>query len=160
MRTVAFLSPIFASAHLPRAVPSLVIASAFSVLVLYAWAAVCFSFFRFIRPETQDSQRHFLEAHYRFYTTRPVFSQRAVSQTRPEVTQQTIREAGKRGWFMSLPVLFTLSLEPTNSDAFFSIGVLLSCGVAFFGGLMFAYSWYGLRCFRMLGLKSYTKGAP
>lgn len=127
---------------------------AFSVLVLYAWAAVCFMFLRFVRPETQDSQRHFLEAHYRFYT----FHESAVSRARGEVTRQTIKEAGKRGWIMSLPAFFTSSFRPSNNGALFDAAVLLSCGVAFFGGLMFAYSWYGLRCFRMLGFKSYTKG--
>jgi len=35
--------------------------------------------------------------------------------------------------------------------------VAVGSAVLFFGGLMFAYSWYGLRCFRILGLDVYAK---
>jgi hypothetical protein len=124
-----------------------IIALTLSTATLYAWAGVCFLFFRFIRPETQERQRRFLQDRYSFFT------ERAFSQTRTEVRRETIQEAGTRGWVMTGLPVFTLSFGLTYTS------VLTSCAVLFFGGLMFAYSWYGLRCLRMLGLDVYAKPA-
>jgi hypothetical protein len=123
------------------------VTTALSVVILYAWAGLCFLGFRFIRPESEDRLRRFLEAHYSFFT------ERAFGETRREATRQAIRESGRRGWAMiGLPII-NLGFGLTSWH------LILGSASLFFGGLMFAYSWYGLRCLRILGLDSYTKQA-
>jgi hypothetical protein len=60
-----------------------------------------------------------------------------------------IKQAGLRGWIFFAPAPFNLWAGGSGYWA-----SLLSITMLFFGGLMFAYSWYGLRCFRLLGLDS------
>lgn len=124
-----------------------IVAIILSVAILYAWAGLCFLFFRFIRPESEDRLRRFLEAHYSFFT------ERAFGETRRGATRQAIRESGGRGWLMiGLPII-------NLGNGLTSWHLIVSSAVLFFGGLMFAYSWYGLRCLRILGLDSYAKQA-
>ena len=125
----------------------ILIAIILSVLVLYAWAGVCYVYFRFARPETQANQQRFLASHYKCFTYR------CLSPEPDEVTIKAIREAGKTGWYMIGIPIVNLSFGITYID------IILSFTVLFFGGLMFAQSWYGMRCFRMLKLDVYAKNA-
>lgn len=124
---------------------NIVIALILSVVIVYAWAGLCFLFFRVGRPESEDRLRGFLEEHYTFFT------ERAFGETQREASRKAIQEAGSRGWIMTGLSIFSLSFDLTLQD------LAVSCGVLFFGGLMLAYSWYGLRCLRLLGLESYAK---
>jgi hypothetical protein len=134
---------------------NIIVSIILSVAILYASAGACFLFFRFIRPETEKSLRYFLESHYRFFTERP-FGDR-----QKEASRKAIRESGARGWFSIgfSPFLFSPFLISSDLGlsywGFFCF--FINSGVIFFGGLMFAYSWYGLRCLRILGLDSYSK---
>jgi len=116
-----------------------------SILTFYAFAAICFLFLRFGRSETTERQRHFLEKFYFFFTFRPF------SQAKTEVTQKTIREAGRRGWSMVAMSCIALNHGITSYNLMASIGVL------YFGGLTLSYAWYGQRCLRMLGLETFEK---
>lgn len=116
-----------------------------SILTFYAFAAICFLFLRFCQSETAERQRHFLEKFYFFFTFRPF------SQAKTEVTPQTIREAGRRGWSMVVMSWASLSHGTTFYNLVASIGIL------YFGGLTLAYAWYGSRCLRMLGLETFEK---
>lgn len=117
------------------------------ILTLYAFAAICFFFIRFGRSETAERQRHFLEKFYFFFTFRPF------SQAKTEVTLQTTREAGRRGWSM----VFMACISLNHGVTFYNL--LASIGILYFGGLTLAYSWYGQRCLRMLGLETFEKKA-
>jgi hypothetical protein len=124
-----------------------IIAFTLSIAILYAWAGGCFLLFRFIRPESEDRLRRFLETHYGFFT------ECAFGETRRQATREAIRESGRRGWLMiGLPIII-LGFGLTVWH------LVISSAVLFFGGLMFAYSWYGLRCLRILGLDTYAKQA-
>jgi hypothetical protein len=117
-----------------------IVAIALTLLMLYGWAAICFLCFRFHRRETEETQRHFLEVHRDFFT------RRIIRKARTKVTRQTMRWSGASGLLMAgLPVM-------NMSHQLSLITVLLSMALLFFGGLVVAYSWYGLRCLRMLGL--------
>lgn len=116
-----------------------------SIAILYAWAGVCFFFYRFARAETEGRMRRFLEGHHSFFT------ERLIGESRRQTTPQAIREAGTRGWLaIGLPVInFGFGIDYPS--------LMVNSAVLFFGGLMFAWSWYGLRCFRILGLESSAK---
>lgn len=118
-----------------------------SILTFYAFAAICFLFLRISQSETAERQRHFLEKFYFFFTFRPF------SQTKTEVTPQTICEAGRRGWSMVVMACISLNHGITSYNLIAGIGIL------YFGGLTLAYAWYGLRCLRMLGLETFKKEA-
>jgi hypothetical protein len=116
-----------------------------SILTCYAFAAMCFLFHRFVRRETAERQRHFLGKLYFFFTFRPF------SQAKTEVTQQTIREAGRRVWGLVAMACVSLNHGMTSYNLIASIGIL------YFGGLTLSYAWYGQRCLRMLGLETFKK---
>ena len=123
-----------------------------SVVILYAWAGVCFLIFRYSRPEADSRMRHFLRSHHKFFASRAVgfWGHRVVSQR--DATRKMIKQAGLRGWIFFAPTLFNSWAGSNGYPA-----CLLSIAMLFFGGLMFAYSWYGLRCLRLLGLDSYAE---
>jgi hypothetical protein len=113
--------------------------------ILYLWAVGCFLCIRFYRPETQSRMKNFLEKFRPFFVGR----KRVADHQEVDVTRTIMREAGSRGWtFIWLPAM-CLSLNLS----FWS--VLVGIPVLFFGGLFFAFSWYGLRCLRVLGFDSY-----
>lgn len=116
----------------------------FSVVCLYLWAVICFLYFRYSRVETEERLRGFLQQRQNFYTFR------FVSGSPTTITPRVLKQAGSRGWlFLGLPAI--------NLVYGFSYqSVLIGNALLFFGGLMFAYSWYGLRCLRLLGLDSYA----
>lgn len=116
-----------------------------SILTFYACAALCFLLHRFCQSETAERQRHFLEKFYFSFTFRPF------SQAKTEVTQQTIREAGRRGWGLVAMACVSLNHGMTSFNLIASIGIL------YFGGLTLSYAWYGQRCLRMLGLETFKK---
>lgn len=115
------------------------------VIILHLWAVICFLFFRFGRAETAERQRRFLEKYFFFYTFRPF------KQDKKNVTPEAVREAGRTGWnFVFFPaILLGHGITP--------VFVCLSIAFLYFGGLQLAWSWYGLRCLRMLGLESFEK---
>ncbi len=124
---------------------NVIVAITLSVAILYAWAGLCFLFFRLTRPETEVGLRRFLETHFEFFT------ERTFGKTQQEATRRVIRESGGRGWMMmGLPSIVL-------SHGLTSWSLIISSTMLFFGGLMFAYSWYGLRCLRILGLDSYAR---
>ncbi|WP_395748140.1 hypothetical protein [Prosthecobacter sp.] len=120
---------------------------AVSVSSLYAWAAITYLFFRFGSPETVERQRQFLEKYYFFFTFR------TFKQAHAEVTPKAVREAGRRGWAAAIMTWSLLAHGMTTAN------VLLTIAMGYFGGVMFAYAWYGQRCLRMLGLEVYKKAA-
>lgn len=116
----------------------------FSVAGLYLWAVICFLFFRYSRAETEERLRDFLQQRQNFYTYR------SGSKSPPVITPRFLRKTGSRGWlFLGLPAINLLY-------GFSYQSVLIGTALLFFGGLIFAYSWYGLRCLRLLGLESYV----
>jgi hypothetical protein len=119
------------------------------VPILYAWGGICFLYFRFSQKETEERLRNFLEYH------RPFFLGRRPADNKREVNKQVVRKAGSHGWNFVLLPLFSVWLD----DHWHYWTFLPSVAVLFFGGLMFAYSWYGLRCLRLLKLESF-EGAP
>lgn len=125
-----------------------VIAAIFSLVVLFAWGAVCYVFFQIRYDQSDDGRRRFLEGHYRYLT------HRAFKGDRTEITPETLRAAGNRGWNMiGLPITaLSFGMAPWN--------VFLCTGLLYFGGLFFASSWYGRRCLQLLKLASYSKGRP
>ena len=124
---------------------NILIAITLSVVMLYAWAGLCFLFFRVGRPETEDRLRGFLEAHYIFFTERPF------AENQREASRKAIQDAGASGWNMVWLPIILLNFDVTLQN------LVVSSGMLFFGGLMLAYSWYGLRCLRLLQLESFSK---
>lgn len=124
-----------------------------AVAGLYLWGGICFLFFRFVRPETEARLLEFLKTHYNFYGFS--FSRGRPAALEKTVTEEDIKRAGARGWWMTgLPIIgFGNWLNHKGSF----LTPWLSVGCLFFGGLAFAYSWYGLRCLRLLGLTAYSK---
>jgi hypothetical protein len=124
-----------------------------AVAGLYLWGGICFLFFRFVRPETEARLLEFLNTHYDFYSSS--FGRRRTAALEKAVTEEDIKRAGTRGWWMTgLPIIaFANWLNHKGSLLTPWLGV----GCLFFGGLVFAYSWYGLRCLRLLGLTAYSK---
>jgi hypothetical protein len=129
-------------------VESLIIPLLIIVPILYMSAGICFLFIRFFRPETESKMKRFLGSH------RPFFIRLASVDDRTNITKQMMKKAGARGWaFASLPaidIMYSLHGTHWNYWTFLIITPML-----FFGGLFFAYSWYGIRCLRLLGLDSY-----
>ena len=115
-----------------------------TIAILYVCGGICFLYFRFSQAETESRMRNFLESH------RAIFLGRNPALREAEVTKQTIRSYGRGGWNMI--GLSYLCLMFSKHWSFWT--VLVSSGPLFFGGLFFAYSWYALRCLRLLGLES------
>lgn len=127
----------------------LIAAALVVVLILYAWGGICFLYFRFSKKETEEKFRNFLEYH------RPFFLGRRSADNQREVNKQVIRKAGSHGWNFVPLALMGVWLN----DHWYYWTFLFNAAVLFFGGLMFAYSWYGLRCLRLLKLESFA-GVP
>ena len=118
---------------------NLIYSGIFVISILYVWAIVCFTFFRFSRPETESRMTGFLKSHYKFFTGS------ANKENWDSLTKDKVRRASLWGWvFPSLPFCLL-----ANSDWNYKY-VLVSVGVLFFGGLYFAFGWYGIRCLRLL----------
>ena len=114
-----------------------------AVACLYTWAALWFLFFRFSRAESEGRLRRFLADHFEFYTFR--FSS-AVSD---RATLHDVAQAGSRGWWMLGLPLATINFSMDLKS------ILLANAILFFGGMMFAYSWYGQRCMKLLNIDSF-----
>jgi hypothetical protein len=118
----------------------------FTLLTLYAWAAICFFFFRFSRAETESRMRDFLKTYHKF------FSGRAYNESGKSLTKKTIRKASLWGWLFLPFAFFHVHISDLNYER-----ILTSIGILFFPGLCFALGWYGIRCLRLLGLDSYHR---
>jgi hypothetical protein len=118
------------------------VATFLSIASLFLWGGICFLYFRFRYGGSEEQKRAFLQTYSRVLTFR-------YDGTKQDATSAIIKKAGNRGWSsLALPI-------PLMGFEFTFWNILLSIGVLFFGGLLFSYSWFGLRCLESLGLKSY-----
>ena len=108
-------------------------------------AGVCFLFFRLRYGVSKAGADNFLNRHRRFFTL-------AAKDRNVPLTRDAIKQAGAIGWkAMTLPSMGLLL------DHYWTVWTFVfSLPICFLGGLLVAYGWYGVRCFRLLGVDSYN----
>ena len=117
---------------------------AVSLALFYAWAAIWFLLLRYLRPETPERQRRFLKFHYEFFTQSSF-----VRHDDRTATLESVQNGTKIAWVMFGVTGPHLMFHP-------SLGRFLFCCIgAGLSGWIFACSWYGQRCLRMLQVESY-----
>lgn len=89
--------------------------------------------------------RRFLDEHHEFFTYG------LDSPQDRNLSLAKIQKSALRGWVLTTLPFVSMSYELSLSN------VLIGYAVLFFGGLCLAYSWYGLRCMKLLGLECYAK---
>ena len=131
-------------------VEGLILPALFVIVGLYVWAGVSYLVLRFVRPETESRMRDFLKSFPKKWDFFPL----RFARHQPPVTEETLRETVSGGWPLACFALMGLSLG--HGDWTYS-NVLTAIGLLFFGGHIKARGWYGLRCFRLLEIDSYSE---
>lgn len=126
----------------------LIFGTILSIAILYAWGGLIFGILRLRFDGSEEEQRRFLKVNFRYFTNR------IIKPAYPEVSPKVIREKGAAGWSMIWLPIISFGFGFTFWNA------ILGASLLFFGGLLFAKSWYGLRCLRCLGLDSFTTRGP
>ena len=133
-----------ATERIPRLLLALAVPWLLTLTCVHVWAGVCYAFCRFSQPETEQKMRRFL---IRDFLPSPRFPRFVVEPRR--VTRAGLVKRGHNAWgLVPLPMLL-ISVSHFEKWQF-----LLANTLFFQAGLLFAVSWYGRRCLRLLNLDS------